>query len=250
MSFTTIHTENHVAVLTYERGKVNAINEAAAEELLSRLDELRSDANVKALIITGKDKFFSFGLDIPEFLNYSKDDFVRFVTKFADLYTRLFLFPKPVIAALNGHTVAGGCMLATACDYRIMANGKGKISLNEINFGSSLFPGSAFMLKYCVGDRLSETVAFTGAMFSPEEAKSIGLIDEIVMPEEISTRSMVVALDYASRYGKAFESIKNLLRTDTAKKMREKDEELRDEMVDIWYSKETWMRLQNIRIHA
>jgi len=66
------------------------------------------------VVLTGRDRFFSFGLDIPEFLSYSKPDFIRFVTKFADLYTYVFLYPKPVLAALNGHTIAGGCMLATA----------------------------------------------------------------------------------------------------------------------------------------
>jgi enoyl-CoA hydratase/carnithine racemase len=111
---------------------------------------LAADADVKAVVLSGKGNFFSFGLDVPEFLQYAKDDFIRFVTKFADLYTYIFVYPKPVIAALNGHTVAGGCMLATACDYRVMVSGKARISLNEIKFGSSLFP-AALNLKYCTG---------------------------------------------------------------------------------------------------
>jgi 3,2-trans-enoyl-CoA isomerase len=139
-------------------------------------------------------------------------------------------------------------MLASACDYRIMVSGKSKISLNEINFGSSLFPGSAVMLNYCVGARNAEIIAYTGAMFTAEEAKKIGLVDQVVSEDGIDEAAMKAAQDFARRYGPAFESIKMLLRTDIVKEMKEKDELYRDEMVDIWYSEETWKQLHNIKI--
>ncbi len=250
MNFIIKSVQSNIARIVLNRGKVNPINEAFTEELQNTFNEMESDSEVKAVIITGRDKFFSFGLDIPEFLGYSKDDFIRFVTKFANLYTQIFTFPKPVIAALNGHTVAGGCMLASACDYRIMVTGKSKISLNEINFGSSLFPGSAVMLKYCVGHRNAETVAYTGGMFSAEEAKNLGLIDEIVTEEELEQSAMKVATLLGQKNARAFASIKMLLRTEISEQMREQDNKYRDEMVDIWYSEETWKQLQNIQIHA
>jgi Delta3-Delta2-enoyl-CoA isomerase len=248
MSFILKSVEGNIAKITLNRGKVNPINEALTEELLAAFEEAKTDPAVRAVILTGRDKFFSFGLDIPEFLSYPKADFIRFVTKFAGLYTYIFSFPKPVIAALNGHTVAGGCMLASACDYRVMVSGKSKISLNEINFGSSLFPGSAVMLNYCVGARNAEIIAYTGAMFSAEEAKKMGLVDEVVGEDIIMDAAMKAATDFSRRYGPAFESIKMLLRTDTAREMKEKDELYRDEMVNIWYSEETWKQLQNIKI--
>ena len=169
MEFVETSIDQHIAKVVLSRGKANAINEALADELRRSLEELAADADVKAVVLSGKGNFFSFGLDIPEFLKYAKDDFIRFATKFANLYTYIFLYPKPVIAALNGHTVAGGCMLATACDYRIMITGKARISLNEIKFGSSLFPGSVEMLKCCVGNRNAELVAYMGAMYSAKE---------------------------------------------------------------------------------
>jgi Delta3-Delta2-enoyl-CoA isomerase len=250
MDFLTTTTKNHIATVALNRPKVNAINEPAAEQIKACLMELAADPGVKAVILTSSGPFFSFGLDIPEFLGYAKADFIRFVTKFADLYTYLFRFPKPVIAALNGHTIAGGCMLASACDLRIMVTGKSKISLNEINFGSSLFPGSAVMLQYCVGYRNAEHVALTGAMFSAEEARGLGLVDQVVSEEALKDAALVAAKDYAQRYGPAYESIKMLLRRDVSEKMKRKDERYRDEMVDIWYSEQTWKRLQNIKIHG
>lgn len=250
MSFLIKSVSSGVATLILNRGKVNPINEEMAEEFSACLNEYSQDANVKALIITGNPVFFSFGLDIPEFLGYSKEDFTRFVKKFADLYTRLFMFPKPVIAALSGHTIAGGFMLATSCDYRIMVTGKSKISLNEITFGSSLFPGSVEMLRYCVGSRNAEIIAMTGAMYSAEQAKNIGLVDKVCEPDGLMAGAQEAALALASLYGPAFESIKKLLRSDTGDIMKIKDERHREEMIDIWYSGETWERLKQIKIHG
>lgn len=250
MGFVAKSIDGAVATLTISRGKVNAISETLAEELRKNFEEILNDNGVKAVVLTGQGSFFSFGLDIPEFLNYPKEDFQRFVKKFADLYTYIFSYPKPVIAALNGHTVAGGFMLATACDYRILVTGKARMSLNEITFGSSLFPGSAEMLRYCVGDRKAEIISVTGDMYSAEQAKDMGLVDQVTTEELLGKESMKVASGFASRFGAAFRSIKNLLRSDTAACMRVKDEKYRDEMIDIWYSEETWARLKMIKIRS
>ncbi len=140
--------------------------------------------------------------------------------------------------------------MATACDYRVMVTGKARMSLNEITFGSSLFPGSAEMLRYLVGDRKAELIATTGDMYSAEQAREMGLIDEVATEESLNDHAMKAAVGYVGRYGPAFESIKKLLRSDTADVMRDKDYKYRSEMIDIWYSEETWARLQMIKIRG
>ena len=129
MDYVNVTREAHVATIRLERGKVNALNSDVVRELITSLDEAAQHPDIKAVVLTGTGKFFSFGFDIPEFLSYSRERFTEFLVSFTGLYTDLFLFPKPVIAALNGHTVAGGCMLATACDYRIMVDGRGRTSV-------------------------------------------------------------------------------------------------------------------------
>lgn len=248
MGYVSKAIEDPLATLTLNRGKVNAINEDCADELKTTFEDIALNDRVKAIILTGNGNFFSFGLDIPEFLNYSKPEFKRFVSKFADLYTYIFTFPKPVIAALNGHTIAGGFMLATACDYRVMIEGKSRMSLNEITFGSSLFPGSAEMLRYCVGDRKAEIISVTGDMYSAEQAKEIGLVDLISREDCLTQDCIKVANDFVSRFGPAYQSIKKLLRSDTASIMREKDQKYQEEMINIWYSEDTWARLKMIKI--
>ena len=250
MNFVHKSIDDGIATLTLSREKVNALNKPVVEHLNGRLADLQNDGSVKAIILTGQGKFFSFGFDIPEFLSYSKKSFTEYLTKFTGLYTYMFLFPKPLVAALNGHSVAGGCMLATACDHRIMVSGKARISLNEIGFGSSLFAGNIEMLKFHVGEKNAETIVYSGAMYSAEEALQLGLIDQISSEGDLMDQARKVAQEFAKKDAAAFMSIKGLLRRPVAEEMikREKDSIL--EFVDIWYSENTWKNLQEIKIRS
>lgn len=248
MSFVIVSKDDNIATLTLSKGKVNALNEPAIEQLNSSLIELENDETVKAVILTGQGNFFSFGFDIPEFLSYSKDSFIKFLTKFTDLYMYLFLFPKPVVAALNGHTMAGGCMLATACDYRIMVSGKAKIALNEIGFGSTVLAGSVEMLKYCVGQKNAQTILYGGSLFSADEASLLGLVDKVSSQDALMVEAETAARNLAGKDSAAFRNIKGILRKPIAEKIATKEKEVIREFVDIWYSEKTWDNLKKITI--
>lgn len=250
MKFLTVSKKDAIATITISRGKVNAFNEEAVEEIICCLKDLEEDEAIRAIILTGSGKFFSFGFDIPEFLSYSKEEFFRYLSKFSSLYTRVYLCPKPVIAALNGHTIAGACMLALACDYRLMASGKAKVSLNEITFGSSVFAGSVEMLRSLVGERNAERILLSGGMYSAEEAERLGLVDEAVDEMQFWERALSVAGEFSGKDPAAFKSIKWLLRKPVARKMAEDEERSIREFIDIWYSDETWKKLRDIRIHS
>lgn len=250
MEFVTVSKENQVAEVILCRGKVNALNEALVEELKACFEELEADADARAIILTAKGRFFSFGFDIPEFFDHSREAFTRYLTKFAELYTYLFTYPKPVIAALNGHTVAGACMLATACDYRIMVEGKAKISLNEVSFGSSVFAGAVEMLKACVGHAYAETILLSGDMFSAEDALNIGLIHEVAREDSLREDAMAMARKFATTDPQAFRSIKMLLRRPIAELMVQREAASIEEFVDIWYSETTRKQIERIKIHT
>jgi len=250
MSFVRVTKDDRVATLTLSRGKVNALNEPVVEEIHGCLEDLENDHTIKSVILTGEGKFFSFGFDIPEFLGYSKDAFAGFLTKFTDLYTYMFVFPKPIVAACNGHTIAGGCMLATACDCRIMASGKAKISLNEIGFGSSVFAGSVEMLKFCVGQKNAWQILCSGAMYSAEEARQLGLIDQVSSEEVLMDEARRTALDFAEKDSVAFAGIKKLLRKPVAEEMVRREPGSIREFIDIWYSANTRENLKRIKIRS
>lgn len=247
-----IHTEidNNLALVRLERGKVHALTDQVIKELHNTFRDLENHDSVKAIILAGTGKFFSFGFDIPWFMGYSPQAFTGFVTKFAELYTYMFLYPKPVIAALNGHTIAGGCILATAADYRLMASGKSKISLNEITFGSSIFAGSVEMLKFCVGQRNAELILTTGAMYSPEEAHRMGLVDWVTSDEKLMDDARRIALNYAEKENPAFASLKMMLRKPVAENMVAREGEAIREFVKIWYSNKTREYLKKVEIRS
>jgi enoyl-CoA hydratase/carnithine racemase len=249
LSFIHVSKDGEIATVTLSRGKVNALNEPMVEELTKALEDLAIDNEVKSIIFTGSGKFFSFGFDVPEFLRYSKSDFISYLEKFTNLYTNIFQFPKPVIAALNGHTIAGGCMLATACDFRLMVTGKAKISLNEITFGSTVLAGSVEMLKYCVGSRNSQSILYSGAMYSAEEACQLGLVDQVSSEDALTEDARKVAQDLAQKDSLAFRGIKHLLRKPAAEQMIKREKHAILEFVDIWYSEQTWENLKAIKIH-
>jgi len=227
---------------------VNALNGPLLAELNAALGEAEANAAVRAVVLTGSGKFFSFGFDIPEFLSFPKQAFKKYLTAFSELYARIFLFPKPVIASLNGHTIAGGCMMAIACDYRIMNESEGRISLNEITFGSSVFAGSVHILKELVGARHARDVLYSGKMYTASEALGLGLIDAVAPASGLEARALDVARTFAEKDPAAFASIKRLLRAPVAEGMWRFEGPSIEEFVDIWYSEKTWAKLQAITI--
>ena len=248
MNSARVEKHRDVSVLTLARGKVNALDEPMVDGLQELLRSLEYDLETRAVVLTGQASFFSFGFDVPALYDYSPGDFTRFLRKFTDLYRSLFGLPKPVVAAVNGHAVAGGCMLATTADYRIMASGRARISLNEITFGAALFAGSVDMLVHLVGQRHAETVALAGAMYSAEDARAIGLIDEVVPPLGVLPRAIEVASEMAGRDAAAYAAIKNLLRGPVVERMRLAEAGSIQRFIEIWYSAPTRERLKGIRI--
>ena len=165
MEFVTTHEKDGIMTLALNRGKVNPLNSKMVSEVQNSLKVLEDDPIVKAVIFTGSEKFFSFGFDVPELLSYSREAFSDFLAGFSDLYSYMFLYPKPIVAAINGHAIAGGCMLALTCDYRIMASGKAKISLNEIDLGVPVFSFITEILRFVVGSRHASMILYSGNFY-------------------------------------------------------------------------------------
>ena len=242
--------KDNIIIITLRRGKVNALNELMVDELLQVLTNVINNPRIDVVIITGYGKFFSFGFDIPSFIRYTKSDFKKYLLKFTSLYRLIFMTPIPVIAALNGHTIAGGCMIATACDYRVMAKGNGKISLNELSFGSTVFNGSMEILRYCVGQKNAQEILFTAKMYSVKEAFKIGLIDKIVPENDLINIALSISQEYASRDKSAFSSMKRMLRSSVDERIKETEVKSIDEFLEVWFSEDTMTKLKKIKIYS
>lgn len=250
MSLVEISTNENIAIISMNRGKVNAINREMVDAIGNAFRAVETDENINGVVFTGSGKFFSFGFDIPELFPQSSEEFTQFLTAFAELYSYLFLFPKPIVAALNGHTVAGGCMLATMCDYRIVIGGKAKLSLNEIALGASVFAGSVEMLKTVVGHRNAEIIMLGGKMYSVGEAKKLGLVDEIVEEDDLSKAALSKAQELGANRNVAYASIKKLFRKQIVDDFAKREKAGIEEFVKLWYSPETREIISKVQIRS
>jgi enoyl-CoA hydratase/carnithine racemase len=240
----------NIGVIALARGKVNAIDEDMVSELDGLTGEMAANPDVKALVLTGAGKFFSFGWDVPALYDYAQKDFVRFMRAFCRLCRDLFLFPKPLVAAINGHAMAGGYILALTCDYRLMVDGPAKLSLNEVTFGSTIPVSTVEMLRYAAGNRAAETVLLTGRMFEPLEALRFGLVDRLAPPEILMGAAEAAATDMARHVGPAYASLKRLIKGPMADSWLAREEDSIREFADIWYSPQTREMLKGIQIRA
>ncbi|MCL4246163.1 MAG: enoyl-CoA hydratase/isomerase family protein, partial [Candidatus Dadabacteria bacterium] len=214
----------------------------------SAFREAESDDSVRAVVLTGSGSFFSFGFDIPGFMDYPKDAFRLFVTAFSGLVKYIFGFPKPVVAAINGHAVAGGCVLALTCDRRIMVSGKPRIALNELTLGVTIFTSIAEMLRFTVGARNAQRLLYSGKMCSAEDALAVGLVDEAPPAEEFEAAVASAASSLAAVSGDAFRTAKNLLRKRILGRIDRDDGFSILDFVDVWYEEETRKKLAKVEI--
>ena len=248
MSLVDVKISDKIATITISRPKVNALNDALVNELRSSFFSLQNNDYVSTIVLTGKGSFFSFGFDVPGFMPYPKSSFEQYVNKYSELVKTIFMYPKPVIAAIGGHAVAGGCVLAMACDQRVMITGKAKIALNEMTFGSSLFSCVTETLKYAVGAKNAEQIVYSGKMYSAEEAHSLGMVDQVASEDQFQGAVSELAQDFSNKDIVAFASIKKLFRTDTLSKIESDEGRSISEFVDIWYSDSTRAQLAKIEI--
>ena len=131
MEHIIVTKKSDYAIVQLNRGKVNAINHDLVKELRITIEELKKDDSIRGVIISGKPNYYSAGLDIKEIYYYNDAEIAAFFKDFGNLYLELAKFPKPLIAAITGHSPAGGTVIAITCDHRVMAEGeKFTIGLN------------------------------------------------------------------------------------------------------------------------
>ena len=187
MNTIRVTIKDQLAIITLDRNKSNALNREMITELNDMMVNISSDANIGGVIVTGKEHFFSAGLDLIELYSYSEEEAESFWHLFLKFTANIIAFKKPLIAAINGHSPAGGCVIALACDYRIMAEGQYIIGLNEVPVGI-IVPDSIFSLySFWIGQAQATRSLLEGKLFSPEEALAVGLVDELVNPASILT---------------------------------------------------------------
>ena len=189
-----IETSIHGAIheLRLARPPVNALNPELCEALAQALDDAVA-TGAQGIVLAGGPKVFSAGLDVPYLLSLGDDQdaLLGAWTVFFKAARALVACPVPVVAALAGHSPAGGCVLALCCDYRIMAEGPYRIGLNETQVGLVAPEGIQSLLARMVGAHRAERLLVAGEMVDSAEALRIGLVDELTGIDEVATRARI-----------------------------------------------------------
>jgi enoyl-CoA hydratase len=168
-----------VAVLRLRHGKVNALDLELLQAITAALRDVDDSA---AVVITGAGTAFSAGVDLQRILAGGPSYVHEFLPALSAAFMAIFDHPGPVLAAINGHAIAGGCVIAAACDVRLMS--AGKIGLAELSVGVPFPPSAMEILRHVAGPAAGRLV-LTAALLGPAQAQSIGLIDDIEAPDAL-----------------------------------------------------------------
>ncbi len=189
-----------IATITFNRPEIlNALSAEALKEFSHALDEINADEDIRALILTGAgEKSFIAGADIKEFPTFNGLKAKSFSETGHILMNKLQELPIPVIAAVNGFALGGGCEVALACDF-IYASEDAMFGLPEINLGIIPGFGGTQRLPRLVGRNMAKEMIFTGKMISADEAKSIGMVNKVFPLEKLMDEAVTTAKTIASK---------------------------------------------------
>lgn len=238
-----IELRENVAVLVMNAGKANAISPEWMQRFAGLLDELERSPG-RAVVVTGYESFFCAGLDLPSLVDLSPEAMKTFMAFFSETLLRLFTFPRPVVAAVNGHAVAGGCVVALQADERIMADGNAKIGLNEVALGVGLPELVIETLRCQVPASSLGPIALEGKLSTPREAQALGLVREVVPAAECLDRAVARARELGAFPGPAFAQIKRALREPVARAVRADPAGDAERWVATWTSPEGQERVK------
>jgi len=210
-----------VAVVALARPPVNAINLALAEEAAALLAELDRDDSARALVVTGRGDSFSAGLDLREVPSYDQLQQRKMVEVLNRLFHALYNFRKPVVAAVNGHAVADGLILALACDHRVATSAPSRVGLTEVRVGVPYPLTAMAVVRAELGMTAARTLVLGAENVGPEIALALGVFDELAAPEAVLPRALAVAKARALLPAAAFAHTKRSLRAVALAEMKE-----------------------------
>jgi enoyl-CoA hydratase len=230
-----IETSTHgaVALVRLAHGKANALDIELCDALCAEFEALRNGAT-QAVVLTGQGRMFSAGVDLLR-LGEGGAPYVRtFLPALHRLYDTVFFFPKPVVAAVNGHAIAGGCVLQCCADKRIAARDSGRIGVTELLVGVP-FPALAFeIMRFATAPKFFADGILSGATFAPGEALERGLVDELAAPEALLDRAMAAAETLAALSPPAFAQSKQQIRQGVADAMERHGKRIDAAAEQIW----------------
>ncbi|HEY1487618.1 MAG TPA: enoyl-CoA hydratase-related protein [Micromonosporaceae bacterium] len=196
--FVQLSVSDGIGTIRLERPPMNALNVAIQEELRAASTVFTANDEVRAVIVYGGEKVFAAGADIKEMADMSYVDMSARAGRLSSAFDSVARIPKPVVAAITGYALGGGCELALACDWRI-ASADAKLGQPEINLGIIPGAGGTQRLARLVGPARAKDLIMSGRFVGASEALEIGLVDKVVpTPEEVYDAAVALVTPYTN----------------------------------------------------
>jgi enoyl-CoA hydratase len=238
-----IERRGAVALVRLRGGKANAMSRELLAGIVSLMDDVEA-GGAGAVVLTGYETYFSAGLALPSLVELDRPAMREFIDHFGAAMLRVFRCARPVVAAVNGHAVAGGCVLALMADVRLMTEGKAKIGLPETQLGIGLPSVVIEPVRLALPASSLVPVALEGRMFTPAEARALALVDDVVPEAELLDRAVARAAELAAVPPLAYAQVKQAIRRPALELIERVATDEREKWLDTWFSDEGQRRLK------
>ena len=207
-------TRDGIEVVHLGRPPVNALDREFLEAIAAHFKKL-ADEGPPAVVLTAEGGAFSAGADLFRVLEDGEEYVDASVGALTSAFGALFEFPRPLVVAANGHALAGGAVILCAGDYRIMANGDGRVGVTELKVGVPYPIYALEIIRYAVAPQHLQELVYLARAYRPGDALAKGFVDEVVGPDALMERSLEIAKRLAAIPARSFEVMKKLLRAPT-----------------------------------
>lgn len=240
-----LETIRHDAIveLRLARPPVNALSPELVDALATAFRDLPGQG-ARAIVLSGAPKLFSAGLDVPTLLKHDRAAMQGFWTRFNALLGAIGRCPVPTVAAITGHSPAGGAVLAIHCDLRIMARGPFRIGLNEVEVGLAVPDAIQFALRRLVGAHRAERMLVAGQMLESDQALRIGLVDELAEVDHVVPRALEWCRQHLALPPEALAETRRTARADLHDALDDAEQAPVDPFLDRWFSAEAQSTLR------
>src|SRR5688500_6032740 len=247
MSSIRIETKGAAAVVRLDKGRGNAVGEPPVRELTEAARDLGADPAVRGvLLVSAHPKLFCPGLDLVTLIELDRAAMERFMLLFAEMVWGLYGLPKPMVAGVNGHAVAGGCILALTADHRVLRRGGAQIGLNEVRVGVSLPWSVSELLRASIPPNALSQVALLGRNFADDEALRVGLADELADAAGFEDHCLLRLDEYVEKDSYAVATTKAALRHDILERTKAQEKDRIGGWLDGWFSDDTRTRMREL----
>lgn len=238
-------THDAITEINMARPPVNALNIELLRAIRHGVDDAVR-AGARGLVLSGAPGMFSAGVDVPALLGRDREGVQEFWREFFQTCSKLAMSPVPVVAAITGHSPAGGAVLSLFCDYRVMAEGPFRIGLNEVQVGLVVPESIQQALRRIVGPYRAERLMVAGAMIESAEALSCGLVDELTNVEQVVTRALHWMQGMLTLPSNAMLKTRAIARIDLTDVWADPEALPIDEFLDAYFHPETQAVLQQL----